>query len=197
MSSIMMPSLDELEKRITSLEAILAGESSNVKARVSHSSSEDVASVEQTVSSLSREIASIEGKYEAIAQFMRMYKDASALINSPAELTLTDQSKLEVLTACSETLRQTCDQLSTIPDLQKHINPEVLQTMQPMMGSLKSIDAVSLDQKALTAQMCERVQSQISSYNSIIQILSQKFVYWDILLSTWEHKLGIEPVVQH
>jgi len=179
--------LDDLEKRVSELEFAVRGNGTISK-------EDDIKNpLNDRLVKITQNLANIQTQYEPIAQFLKQYTASSSLINSAGgdEFTLSDSAKLEVILACEDSLKNTSESLKTISELQKFVNPESLQTVPKLFGQLKQIEVTNLDQKALTSEVCENLAHQITSYNTIIDLLSKKFIYWDQMLQIWEEKLGI------
>jgi len=72
---------------------------------------------------------------------------------------------------------------------EKYVNSDYLQSVPSLVKKLSPLEVQALELQEQTAQQYADLETLLSSYNDIIRMISEKFVYWDSLLTTWEKGL--------
>jgi len=184
----MTETLDRLGLRVDELEKEVIG-GPNVEGK------ESVKDISLMVAKINMELMKIDRNHTIIHDFFQRYNQIkSFIVAPPEEILLSNNAKLAIVLSCEEFIKQTTDLLKSVQELEKFINPSTLQTVPTLIKQLKPIEMTHLEQKEVTACMSERVDHQTKSYNKIINLISDKFVYWDYMLSTWEQTLAGQTV---
>eukprot|EP01111_Echinosteliopsis_oligospora_P011748 TRINITY_DN3939_c0_g1_i1.p1 TRINITY_DN3939_c0_g1~~TRINITY_DN3939_c0_g1_i1.p1 ORF type:complete len:192 (+),score=34.09 TRINITY_DN3939_c0_g1_i1:88-663(+) len=177
--------LTQLENRLAELERIV--KTQEHPRRTASSKVEPVQSdLLLAASKFSSDLKKIETDNSTIAKFLKTWVEVEPIIRGleSGESLLQTPAKLAILLACEDQLTTISNHLSSIQELEKFINSSTLQETAPLIAKSKPIEAVHQEQKEIVSQVCDSVHQSLSSYHSVMNIVSQKFVYWDHTLST-------------
>ncbi|GAB6031228.1 Dynactin subunit 3 [Chamberlinius hualienensis] len=102
------------------------------------------------------------------------------------ELTLTDSSKLSIIKCQENLVKERLEQLQKINDLESVLNSEHVKAVPSLQGKLKSMKHIQFQQEEQVSNLSDDVQKLISSYNSLISLLTQQFILWEDIVTKAE-----------
>lgn len=99
---------------------------------------------------------------------------------------LTAGATEALVEACSDLIEQSSPQLKSIQENERFLNTEKLQRLPSLKAELKPLEKVAMDQCFAATELHDRLQDMLVRYNKIVQLLMQKFVLWDHLITKLE-----------
>jgi len=88
-----------------------------------------------------------------------------------------------------EFIRNTAKSLEFIHENEKFINSERLQSVPLLVKKLAPLELVHDGQLDEVSSQASHLEALLNSYNNTIYLLSEKFAYWDSMLTAWEQHL--------
>eukprot|EP00029_Vermamoeba_vermiformis_P011754 TRINITY_DN6555_c0_g1_i1.p1 TRINITY_DN6555_c0_g1~~TRINITY_DN6555_c0_g1_i1.p1 ORF type:complete len:197 (-),score=34.46 TRINITY_DN6555_c0_g1_i1:28-594(-) len=168
-----------LDERLSNLERVLANNMfQDAKTKLD-------GDISTSVVDLNKQFTTVLSKNKEIQNLFDKHQQASAILDNN-QATLPAEVKAEIVVAMQTTLKDTAQLVSKLNELKKYINTEHIQNIKQVGAKVESIGSAHIDQKLMANQMEERYNNLIFAYDETITALSQKFLYWDYMLSKWE-----------
>eukprot|EP01114_Cavostelium_apophysatum_P013177 TRINITY_DN3128_c0_g1_i1.p1 TRINITY_DN3128_c0_g1~~TRINITY_DN3128_c0_g1_i1.p1 ORF type:complete len:194 (-),score=38.54 TRINITY_DN3128_c0_g1_i1:48-629(-) len=173
-------SLDVLERRLSTLEKLIVG---NIPLGTNRAPFQ--ATVSTRAQEISKEAERIFSQPD-IAEFLAKYEEFKKLVEVKHEIVLDAAGKRALIMTNEDFIRDTARSLQTIQEHEKFINSENFQVVPSLLQKLTPLEAVAIEQNEQLSDQQQHFDGLLKSYNEIIQLLSEKFTYWDRLLGAWE-----------
>jgi len=149
-------------------------------------------------SSVSHSLIAVEEKLnemmtDGLQDFMTQYdKLASILLTDNVDdLLQSTETKRNIVLSSDKFIRDTAALLEQIQELQGYVAPECITQTSQLGEKVKPIVSLHLEQQESQDANAVKLASLLQNYSEFIALVSQKFIHYDHLITTWEKKLGI------
>ncbi|EGG13261.1 putative dynactin 22 kDa subunit [Cavenderia fasciculata] len=143
------------------------------------------------------QINNIKTDNDTINSFLNLYKDNETLFNTVMDNDaigngglITSVEKLAIILSSEDDIKQTARYLQLLSELEKFINSNSVSSIPSSITALKPLQSFHNEQQAITVALNKKLEQKIQSYNDIVEALSTRFAYWDMILSEYEKSLG-------
>ncbi|KAM9982099.1 hypothetical protein ACTFIY_004387 [Dictyostelium cf. discoideum] len=132
----------------------------------------------------------IKSENESINNFMLIYKSNETLFNKIVdnESLLNSVEKLAIILSAEDEIYSTARNLQKLGELEKFINSSSTQSIPKLNEALKPLENVHFEQEVIAIQLNKKLEEKVQSYNDIIQEISNRFAYWDSIITDLESK---------
>ncbi|KAM9965724.1 hypothetical protein ACTFIR_005897 [Dictyostelium discoideum] len=132
----------------------------------------------------------IKSENESINNFMLIYKSNEILFNKIVdnESLLNSVEKLAIILSAEDEIYSTARNLQKLGELEKFINSSSTQSIPKLNESLKPLENIHFEQEVIAIQLNKKLEEKVQSYNDIIQEISNRFAYWDSIITDLESK---------
>ncbi|XP_005095712.1 dynactin subunit 3 isoform X3 [Aplysia californica] len=170
--------LDFLEQRVSSLEALVFGQSEK---------DADYPKIIDSLLEVQAKInTSLAGKKKA-AQLYEKLPDLKKYLDHryTDEMMLSDDAREETILSESEFLEKQAALYQKLSEKQQHVNSEHVQgifsqaAVPKYTENLQTLSQVQIDQQDALATMSEETRRLLNAYNNIVSLLSKQFILWD------------------
>jgi len=120
----------------------------------------------------------------------KKYDQLEKILNSKDINELDIHGKSALLLAIEDEYREIYKQTQIIDAHQQFLNTEIFQEIPQLHTQLKPLQQIHLDQVEASNQVNTELEALLNSYNDTINIISQKFLYWDSVLTNLEEKVN-------
>jgi len=117
---------------------------------------------------------------------LKKFPQIRSLADKEDGSSVTPDVQYALLMGAEETLREQQKLLQQIQEYEKFINTESFHMNESLDKKVAPLQLMIFDNVQNTLTQNASIESMISRYNEIINLLSEKFVYWDQLLASWE-----------
>ncbi|KAN0004466.1 hypothetical protein ACTFIZ_010621 [Dictyostelium cf. discoideum] len=130
----------------------------------------------------------IKSENESINNFMLIYKSNETLFNKIVdnESLLNSVEKLAIILSAEDEIYSTARNLQKLGELEKFINSSSTQSIPKLNEALKPLENIHFDQEVIAIQLNKKLEEKVQSYNDIIQEISNRFAYWDSIITDLE-----------
>ncbi|KAN0036410.1 hypothetical protein ACTFIV_001703 [Dictyostelium citrinum] len=132
----------------------------------------------------------IKSENESINNFMLIYKANETLFNKIVdnESLLNSVEKLAIILSAEDEIYSTARNLQKLGELEKFINSSSTQSIPKLNEALKPLENIHFEQEVIAIQLNKKLEEKVQSYNDIIQEISNRFAYWDSIITDLESK---------
>ncbi|KAN0036090.1 hypothetical protein ACTA71_005390 [Dictyostelium dimigraforme] len=132
----------------------------------------------------------IKSDNESINNFMLIYKANETLFNKIVdnESLLNSVEKLAIILSAEDEIYNTARNLQKLGELEKFINSSSTQSIPKLNEALKPLENIHFEQEVIAIQLNKKLEEKVQSYNDIIQEISNRFAYWDHIITDLESK---------
>ncbi|KAK5578235.1 hypothetical protein RB653_003188 [Dictyostelium firmibasis] len=132
----------------------------------------------------------IKSENESINNFMLIYKANETLFNKiiDNESLLNSVEKLAIILSAEDEIYSTARNLQKLGELEKFINSSSTQSIPKLNEALKPLENIHFEQEVISIQLNKKLEEKVQSYNDIIQEISNRFAYWDHIITDLESK---------
>ncbi|EAL68743.1 hypothetical protein DDB_G0277561 [Dictyostelium discoideum AX4] len=132
----------------------------------------------------------IKSENESINNFMLIYKSNETLFNKIVdnESLLNSVEKLAIILSAEDEIYSTARNLQKLGELEKFINSSSTQSIPKLNEALKPLENIHFEQEVIAIQLNKKLEEKVQSYNDIIQEISNRFAYWDSIITDLESK---------
>jgi len=183
--------LSGIEARIAYLQYFISGQISPASTPAS-----DV-NISQKLGTVVKDFEKLLKDHESLDQFLQEYGKTKHLLDSPESIMLDSSSKTSLVVANEEFIQETARSLEIIKNHEKYINPDHLSEVPSLVKKLAPLEVQHSSIKEETIHSNEQLESLLNSYNQIVHLLSEKFTYWDSLLTLWEKNIDQKITKSH
>ncbi|EGC29324.1 hypothetical protein DICPUDRAFT_43005 [Dictyostelium purpureum] len=141
-------------------------------------------------------INKIKSENESINNFMLIYKANESLFNKVMdnETLLNSVEKLAIILSAEDEIYTTSRNLQKLHELEKFINSNSMQSIPTLNEKLKPIENVHFEQEIIAVQLNKKLEEKVQGYNDIIQEISNRFAYWDQILTELENNKPLTSI---
>ncbi|XP_064608705.1 dynactin subunit 3-like isoform X2 [Liolophura sinensis] len=164
--------LDVLEERIEQLENLVFGSAN--KDSMYPKCIDSLAAVQSKIHSSVTGKKRVAKAYDKIP-YLEKYLDSSYT----DQLTLPEASKIEIILAEENFIRDQAKKLEEIENLSKFISSEHLKSVPAQTEKLQQLFQIQIKQQDQTALISEETEKLLSDYNKIITLIWKQFLQWN------------------
>jgi len=125
-----------------------------------------------------------------VTLLFKKYEQLEKILNSKEINKLDITSKIAILLSIEDEYKEIYKQTQIIEAHQQFLNTETFQEIPKLNTQLKPLQQIHLDQIEATNQANIELEALLKVYNDTLQIISQKFLYWDSILNFLEEKVN-------
>jgi len=173
-------SLTEIERRLHALEVLVAGP---------FLESSTSAPVVETMNSVKEKLSNVEKENTVLSSFDRMVEQISPLL-SDSEVAISSDTKKAIILSSEDFITNISKQLQVIEACSKFANAVNLQDFPQAKKRISNLEPLHFDCMEKVLQQNRDFEALITRYNDITYLLSEKFAFWDELLSSWEQLMN-------
>ncbi|KAG8184866.1 hypothetical protein JTE90_016207 [Oedothorax gibbosus] len=171
-------SFDSIERRISSLERVVCGNSIP---------DPENKSIEALMNVQNRLQSAVTGREKITSLFSKL--DDLEKYLSPAfreNLSLTEPAKLNLVLLEENRIRNAVDCLQTVKDLVQYLDSEHIKAVPSLCPKLYEVSQAQLKLQEDAAELSEETRQLIANYDNLIMSLSKQFILWDSMLTEIE-----------
>jgi len=180
----------ELETRLNRLENILKeSESPPISPRGKQNSLYENGLVHE-VNQINAKMHKMQNEMEDVGEFMSKYQQIQPFLNSKEHLFLHSATKQILIVDNEEYIKEAAQSFESIANNEKFINSDNIQNVATLSKKLAPLELAHWNQKDELGILSTQLDSMLENYNTLIQLLSEKFTFWDTALTLWEQKVA-------
>jgi len=172
---------DSLEERITQLELLVMGSKD-------HQPTHQDGSVVEVLNNTIKQFQTLQAQTE-IGDFVKKYEQAKDLLKNEKDFSLSSEAKKLIILSSEDFFNDTARMLQQMKENDKYINSDKIQNIPPLIKKLDPIEAGTMNFVTEATEQTTKVEALLKTYNEIIQLLSEKFFYWDQAIEDWDRQI--------
>jgi len=145
--------------------------------------------IREEVQEISKGFERLQQEHEDLKNFLTKYDKVKDALEFPEKASLDVKTKRAIILSSEDYLENTSKELTFVQENEKYINSDDLQGVPALQKKLSPLELQSYNLQEQTLAQNAQLESLLLTYNDVVKLLSEKFVYWDTVLTRWEKGL--------